>query len=178
MTACSLLRRNSNCVGFCCSWCLISGPLLISTDLNSISNESLAILKHEELITINQDANGIQGVRVSPPQPEGAEVWAKQLTVASASGSGGGSSNASSLSVAVVFLNRASDGKARDISTTWEMLPGFKGVTHAGHQVRVRDIWLRKDLDPVGGQGYVARNVRAHSVVVLKFTVVRPLPNE
>ena len=154
--------------------------MALSADLNSISNESLAILKHEELIAINQDANGIQGVRVSPPQPEGAEVWAKQLTVAS-SGSGGGSSNASSLSVAVVFLNRASDGKARDISTTWEMLPGLKGVMiHAGHQVHVRDIWLRKDLEqPVGGaQGYVARNVRAHSVVVLKFTVVRPLPNE
>ena len=43
-------------------WCLMSGPLLISTDLGTISNASLSILQHAELIAVNQDPNGLQGV--------------------------------------------------------------------------------------------------------------------
>ena len=35
-------------------WCLITGPLLISTDLTTISDESLEILTKTELIAINK----------------------------------------------------------------------------------------------------------------------------
>ena len=60
-------------------WCLITGPLLISTDLNTIDKDALAILTSPELIAINQDPGGIQGVRVSPAAPFGTEVYAKKL---------------------------------------------------------------------------------------------------
>ena len=78
-------------------WCLIAGPLLISTDLQTISNESLAVLKSPELIAVHQDPAGVQGVRVSPAAPDGVEVWAKPL----ASGA-----------VAAVFLNRSPEPQA------------------------------------------------------------------
>jgi alpha-galactosidase len=144
-------------------WCLITGPLLISTDLNSISNDSLAILTHDELIAVNQHPSGIQGTLVSKPDPFGVEVWAKKL------GTGGSGS-----SVVVIFLNRASDGKPRDISTTWEEI-GLDlqfALVSTRINVSVRDIWERKDMAPVmSGSGYVAKGVVAHSVVALKFTV-------
>lgn len=39
-------------------WAALKSPLLISTDLATISEESLGILKNEEVIAINQDVLG------------------------------------------------------------------------------------------------------------------------
>jgi alpha-galactosidase len=39
-------------------WAFAKAPLIIGADLNSISTESLAILKNKELIAINQDRLG------------------------------------------------------------------------------------------------------------------------
>ncbi len=41
-------------------WCIMSSPLLIGCDLNGISPTTLALLKNEELIALNQDKLGLQ----------------------------------------------------------------------------------------------------------------------
>lgn len=41
-------------------WCIMSSPLLIGCDLTKISEESLRLLKNEELISLNQDPLGLQ----------------------------------------------------------------------------------------------------------------------
>ena len=129
-------------------WCLITGPLLISTDLNSITNETLSILTHEELIAVNQDPNGLQGIRVSDAAPVGGEVWTKQL---------------SDGTVAVMFLNRGD--ASVDITASWSLL-GLKN----GTKVSIRDMWKRKDIASDVSDNYVAKSVAPHAVAALKFT--------
>ena len=132
-------------------WCLITGPLLISTDLSSISKESLAILTASELVEINQDFGGVQGVRVSDADPTGVEVWAKPLH--------GGAPGA----IAAVFLNRSPD--TRDITASWAML----GI-QADVSVDVRDLWLQEDI-AVGVQNrFTANAVPSHGVLAAKFS--------
>ena len=156
-------------------WCLITGPLLISTDLSTISNASLAILQHEELIAVNQDPSGVQGARVSASDPHGVEVWAKPLL---SDGQGQGKSHGggqpgeraptTSLqggSVAAVFLNRGGVGSAaRDISADWATL----GIA-AGVKMDVRDMWSRTNVATGVTGTYTAKGVAAHSMVALKF---------
>jgi len=45
-------------------WALVKAPLLIGTDLTTISAKNLAILTNQEVIAINQDPLGVQGRRV------------------------------------------------------------------------------------------------------------------
>ena len=131
-------------------WCLITGPLLISTDLNSITNESLAILTSPELIAVNQDPGGVQGVRVSAADPDGAETWSKPLV---------------SGKVAAVFLNRSP--ATRDITASFETL-GLP--THA--TVSTRDLWLRKDLAMGVKGGFTAKAVPSHGMLAVMFSPV------
>ena len=44
-------------------WCLVKSPLLLGTDLTSITMDSEAyrIITNERLIAVNQDSLGIQG---------------------------------------------------------------------------------------------------------------------
>ncbi len=41
-------------------WCIMSSPLLIGCDMTDIPEQSLALLKNEELIALNQDILGLQ----------------------------------------------------------------------------------------------------------------------
>lgn len=41
-------------------WCLLKAPLLIGNDLETMTEQTLSILKHQGLIAINQDQLGVQ----------------------------------------------------------------------------------------------------------------------
>ncbi len=45
-------------------WAIMAAPLIISVDLRTIRPESKALLQHKEIIKINQDPLGIQGMRL------------------------------------------------------------------------------------------------------------------
>lgn len=51
-------------------WCMMSSPMLIGCDLNSLKESSLALLMNKELIAINQDPLGLQAY-VALRQSEG-----------------------------------------------------------------------------------------------------------
>jgi len=136
-------------------WCLITGPLLISTDLDQLSNKSLKILTNAELIAINQDVGGRQGVRVSPVRPngppgtsEGLEIWAKPL----ANGS-----------LAVVLLNRSP--RTSDMKATWAEL----GLP-VGQAMAARDIFNHKDFPTPMDDQLVVKAVPSHGTVSVKLT--------
>ena len=87
-------------------------------------------------------------MRVSPPSPQGVEVWAKPLQA-------GG--------VAAIFLNRSP--RTKDISADWKTL----GLP-AGEKVSVRDIWLGREL-AVGVTGsFTAKAVPSHGVLAAKLS--------
>ncbi|MFD9429367.1 RICIN domain-containing protein [Streptomyces sp. NPDC060002] len=104
-------------------WAVSGAPLLAGNDLTTMTTETANILKNPEVIAVDQDARGLQGVKVAE-DATGAQVYGKVLA-----GSG---------KRAVVLLNRTSS--AQNITVRWSDL----GLTNAS--ATVRDLWARADV--------------------------------
>jgi len=131
------------------AWAVVAAPLLISNDLVSgIDNETLAILSAPEVVAVDQDALGVQGVRVSPAAPSGGECWARPL----ADGS-----------VAALLLNRGA--AAADVSCSWAEL----GLKQPAGAAAVRDLWARADLGSFSGS-FTASALRSHASMLVKVS--------
>jgi alpha-galactosidase len=102
-------------------WCMLAAPLLAGNDLRSMSDATKEILMNKEVIAIDQDKKGVQGVRAS--QNGDLEVWKKPL----ANG------------MAVALVNRGAD--TASISVKWADL----GITKKNP--KVHDVWTHKDVD-------------------------------
>ena len=134
-------------------WCLMGGPLLISTDLAVISNEALAILKAPEVIAVNQDPLAKQGVRIGRKDVGGIEVWGKDAKgVKEHDG------------FAVVLLNRGA-AAANATLVLGDLPGGWAGAS-------VRDLWLRKGLGCFKSS-FAAGQIPSHGVVMLLLTRAR-----
>jgi alpha-galactosidase len=122
-------------------WALMAAPLILGNDLTNMSAATLATLGNDEVIAVDQDSLGKQGVPISKSTT--LEVWSKQMS--------------GSKTYAVALFNRT--GEAANITVTWSEL-GFTGSAD------VRDLWAKKDLGTIAAQ-YTA-NVPSHAVVLLK----------
>jgi alpha-galactosidase len=58
-------------------WCMLAAPLISGNDLRGMSAETKAILTKREVISVNQDALGVEGFQYSTK--DGVEVWFKPL---------------------------------------------------------------------------------------------------
>jgi alpha-galactosidase len=123
-------------------WCIVAAPLIAGNDVCNMDSETRRILTSKELIAVDQDPLGMQGVRVS--KNGDAEVWAKQLADGTR---------------AVVFFNRGN--AASEISVTWEQI-GYPGHLRA----KIRDLWAARDLGKFKGK--FSTTVAAHGVVAIK----------
>ncbi|WP_329342551.1 ricin-type beta-trefoil lectin domain protein [Streptomyces sp. NBC_00663] len=108
-------------------WAISGAPLLAGNNLASMSTETANILKNPEVIAVDQDARGLQGVKVAEDST-GLQVYGKVL-----SGQG---------NRAVVLMNRTSS--AQNITVRWSDL----GLTNAN--ATVRDLWARSDIGSYG----------------------------
>ena len=134
-------------------WSIMASPLLIGTDLNSISNDSLNVLLNKEVIAVNQDVLGMQGHK-HVSNTSGTEIWYRMLK-----------NNA----MAVALLNRDSTDTF-DISvnlTTINATVFNRDTNHVSH-VTVRDLWAHQDLDNVTNFVFVAQGVEPHSCTMIK----------
>lgn len=122
-------------------WCMMSTPLMLGMDLNSISEETLSIISNKELIAINQDPACIQATVAKTYGS--VEAWTKDL---GAAGSG---------KKAIALLNRSNS--AATVSITFEEL-GLGDVT------AVRDLWAHQDIST---DGVYKVTIPAHGTVVL-----------
>jgi alpha-galactosidase len=122
-------------------WCLLAAPLLSGNDLRDMKPSIADILMNKEVIAIDQDKLGKQGVRVS--QEGTVEVWSKPLA-------DGGH--------AVGLFNRG-EATAK-VAAKWNDI-GIKG-TH-----KVRDLWKHADLGKLDTE--YAADVPSHGVVMLKI---------
>lgn len=130
-------------------WSISAAPLIAGNDLSAMSPATLAILNNREVIAVDQDLLGIQGIKVRD-NGAGLQVWFRPLK-----GSG---------ARAVVLFNR-SDATAK-ITVNWTAI----GLTNGS--AKVRDLWAHV------GRGlftdkYTA-TVPAHGVVMLKITGTDP----
>jgi alpha-galactosidase len=126
-------------------WSIFSAPLLIGCDLEKLDDFTLNLLTNDEVIAVNQDALGKQGICV---QTIGElRIYVKDLE-------DGGK--------AVAFANFGRE-KAK--------LPyrDFKKLGISGKQT-VRDIWRQKDISTINTSAQsLPLDIPAHGVVYYKF---------
>ena len=58
-------------------WCMMAAPLILGNDLTKITDETLAIIKNKEMIAVDQDPLGVQGLRTI--NKDGLQYWFKPL---------------------------------------------------------------------------------------------------
>ena len=58
-------------------WCMMASPLILGNDIRNMNAETKAILTNADLIAINQDMLGVQGLRLT--LGDGLEYWFKPL---------------------------------------------------------------------------------------------------
>lgn len=125
-------------------WCIMSSPLLIGCDLTAIPPASLALLKNEELIALNQDVLGLQAYVV---QRDGeAYVLAKDVE------------QRRGKVRAVAFYNPS------DSAHTFRLA---LSALELGGKVRVRDLVKCADLPEVEGE--CSYEVQPHGVLVCRM---------
>ena len=61
-------------------WAIAKAPLIIGCDLNTLSNETLAVLMNKGLIGVNQDPLAVQGHAVARNHADQTDVWAGPLS--------------------------------------------------------------------------------------------------
>ncbi|WP_433618114.1 glycoside hydrolase family 27 protein [Dactylosporangium sp. CA-139114] len=108
-------------------WAISGAPLLAGNRLDQMSADTRAVLTNREVIAVDQDPLGRQGVKVAEDRT-GLQVYSKVL-----SGSG---------RRAVVLLNRT--GAAAAVTARWSDL----GLTGAA---AVRNLWTATDLGSISG---------------------------
>lgn len=133
-------------------WCMMSSPLMIGADLSKISEESLSILKNEEMIAIDQDPAGICADYIKTVNS--VEYWVKDL------------GQANSTTKAIALMNRSNT--AQTVTVTWSDF-ALNG------KVTVRDLWQHKYLNV--GNSYTV-TIPAHGTVVYKVEAESTTDND
>jgi hypothetical protein len=105
-------------------WAMSGAPLLVGADLTNLSETTLATLLNPAVIAVDQDALGLQAIKVGESAP-GLEAWSKVLSAAGER--------------AVLLLNRTKS--PAPISVSWSDL----GLVSSS-SVSVRDLWSGKNL--------------------------------
>ena len=127
-------------------WSIMAAPIMISSDVRKMSNETKELYLNKDMIAINQDSLGVQGHRIS--DVNGKQVWTKPLKNGD---------------IAVALLNNN--------SSTQTVECNFADIGVEG-EVEVRDAWKKKDL---GALSHVSVELPAHGSALLRL-VVTPVP--
>lgn len=134
-------------------WAILASPLIMGNDLRAMSTATKNILSNTEIIAVNQDAAGREGVRIK--QSGETEIWLKSL--------------ANPNEKAIILFNRGSS--AQNISVTWT------DISLPAGKASVRDLWAHVDRGEFTNS--YSANVERHGVVMLKITsgtYVSPTP--
>ncbi len=123
-------------------WAIAAAPLIAGNDLRSMSQATINILTAPEVIAIDQDALGVQGIKVTD-NGSGLQVWSKTLMGTNTK--------------AVALLNCSAS--AANMTVNWSDI-GLSG------SATVRDLWARTDLGSFSGS-YTA-SVPSHGIVLVK----------
>ena len=122
-------------------WSLLAAPLLSGNDIRDMQPAVLEMLTNRDVIAVDQDKLGKQGVRVAKDGDR--EVWSKPLA------DGG--------YAAGLFNRGAADAR---VTAKWSDI----GVT-GSH--KVRDLWKHEDLGSITGE--FSANVPSHGVVMIRI---------
>lgn len=122
-------------------WSIIAAPLILGNDVRNMTPEARIILLNKEVIAINQDKAGKQGIRIK--SDDQMEIWVKQLH---------------DDNKAVVLFNKK--------ESSAKLTVNFAEIDMS-QKVKVRDLWECSD-NGVFTDLYSA-NVASHGVVMIKL---------
>jgi len=131
-------------------WCVVGAPLIAGNDLTSVSAQTMSILTNTELIAVDQDPAGEQGVLL--PSSSTNQIWVKPL-------------GTDFTTKAVALFNPNTN--ATTITVNWTDLGLLPGAA------TVRDLWAKAALGSFTNS--FTTNVPAHGVVALKIVGAAPL---
>jgi alpha-galactosidase len=123
-------------------WAILAAPLMAGNDLRTMSAEIQEILTNKEVIAVDQDRLGREGLRVL--KQGDLEVWAKQMQDGSR---------------VVVLLNRGAS--EQPITFSWEQI-GYPQHLSAS----VRDLWAHQDVGKFTEK--FSAPVASHGVVMIR----------
>ncbi|GIF64048.1 alpha-galactosidase [Asanoa ishikariensis] len=129
-------------------WSVAAAPLMIGSDLRTLSRSSLDILADPDVIAINQDRAGVQAVRVGPAGT--TETWVKRL----ANGDR-----------AVVLLNRGDSPQTLTVKA--------KSIGLDGGRFTLENAWTDQVTESAGT---VSAAVAAHGAALFRVSKARGLP--
>jgi alpha-galactosidase len=138
-------------------WCMQAAPLIAGNDLRNMSPETKAILTNREVIAIDQDPLGIQGLKYLVKN--NWEVWAKPLIDGA---------------LALCILNRTL--QPVKVELDWREYPVKDDEFHFYYffnqnEYKIRDLWAKKDLGTTANP-FVAQ-VGGHDVIMLQLSPVK-----
>jgi hypothetical protein len=130
-------------------WAIFAAPLIMGNDVRHINDWQAKILLNAEVIAVDQDPLGIQGLRLTPKGTY--EVWSRPLV---------------NHDMAIALLNKCSTcGFAQYIEASWALL----NITGS---YRCRDLFERKDLPGVYNSS-IALRVGEHGIRLLRCSPVK-----
>ncbi|KAK7031030.1 hypothetical protein VNI00_013820 [Paramarasmius palmivorus] len=135
------------------AWAFLKSPLLIGTNLPTVTNETLEIFKNTEIIAINQD--DVVGTAVSPFRWGVNPDWTFD-SVRPAQYWSGESQNGT-IFMLINVLDESADMSFNLTESPW---------IRAGRQYSVRDLWTHTD-NGTAVRSFTAHAVPAHGVVAL-----------
>lgn len=135
-------------------WCMLAAPLIAGNDLRNMSKETAEILTNKEVIAVNQDSLGIQGVRHSAE--DDLEIWFKPLVRGD---------------WAMCVLNRKSTSKK--FIFDWKKESVGDALSNRQMQLattvyRLRNLWTKKDLGTT--EVALTADVPGHDVLMLRLS--------
>jgi alpha-galactosidase len=142
-------------------WAILAAPFMLSQNIRSWSDYMYDTYTNEEVIAVDQDRLGKQGIRLvgDDLDPNGTRVmsvtnvWGRQLY---------------DKSWAVAFVNVGHFGTSIACDYWCFNQMGFNTTYQ---RFRVRDLWARVDLGTWSGETYIVRSVQAlGGAALLKFT--------
>ena len=125
-------------------WCLLSAPLLIGCDINSMDDFTLNLLTNDEVIAVDQDVLGKQAQQVI--KNDSYQVWMKELEDGSH---------------AVGIFNTEND--FQKVTVNWDSI-----ALNKSKDKKVRDLWRQKELGVSNGS--FTTTVAPHGVTLIKVT--------
>lgn len=133
-------------------WAMLDVPLIAGNDLTHMSAATLATLTNAEVIAVDQDSLGKQGLLISD-NGSGLQVWTKQVT--------GGT--------VVALLNRSCSSAI--LTVNWSDI----GI-RPGQIATVRDLWAHADLGVFSNS--FSSTVPSHGVTLLKIGASGTAPTQ
>ncbi len=121
-------------------WSMLAAPLLLSCDVASLDEFTLALLTNDEVIDVNQDPAALTARRISCD--DDGQVWARGMEDGS---------------VVIGLFNTSDDQRRMDIG--WQQI-GLPSNQH------VRDLWRQRDLG--ASVDSFCTTVNPHGVVLIK----------